>query len=251
MWPSLVINLARNTVRMDNAARALTAQGIPFARLDAVNGFDLPPDEVARVYDADANRRRGRAPLVGAEIGCYLSHIQAWRQIAAGDAPGGFIFEDDFDAGADLADVLRLLSDDGGRDWDMVKLFSFDTAPATIAGRALGPRHRIVIPDRVPTCLIGYGVTRAAAAHLESRAIPFFRPVDEDQKFFWETGLRNALVLPPPVRVGDQQTVTGTIGVARRTAAKAIPRRPFHTLRYQIGYRLALARANRARRRGS
>ncbi len=163
-----------------------------------------------------------------------------------------FIFEDDFDAGPDLAEVLRLLSDDGGRDWDMVKLFSFDADPARPSPTARsGTAHRIVIPDRVPTCLIGYGVTRAAAAHLAARAIPFFRPVDEDQKFFWETGMRNALVLPPPVRVGDQQTVTGTIGVARRTAAKAIPRRPFHTLRYQIGYRMALARANRNRRRGS
>ena len=251
MWPALVINLARNTVRMENAARLLTTQGIPFSRLDAVNGFDLPPEEVARVYDAEANRRRGRAPLVGAEIGCYLSHIQAWRQIAAGDAPGGFIFEDDFDADPDLAEVLRLLSDDGGHDWDMVKLFSFDADPARLADRALGAAHRIIIPERVPTCLIGYGVTRAAAAHLATRAIPFFRPVDEDQKFFWETGLRNALVLPPPIRVGDQQTVTGTIGVARRTAAKAGSRRFLHSLRYQLAYRIALAQANRKRRAGT
>ncbi len=249
MWPALVINLAKNVVRMDNASRLLTAQGIPFERLDAVNGFALSPAETARVYDAAANARRGRAPLVGAEIGCYLSHIEAWRRIAAGDAAGGFIFEDDFDATADLAEVMDLLSRDAARDWDMVKLFSFDTAPAALTDRALGPRHRIVTPDRVPTCLIGYGVTRDAAARLAARAIPFFRPVDEDQKFFWETGMRNALVLPPPVTVGDQQTVTGTIGTARRSAARSAPRRFLHGLRYRLAYRIALARANRGRRR--
>ncbi|MFC6687901.1 hypothetical protein [Jhaorihella thermophila] len=99
-----------------------------------------------------------------------------------------------------------------------------------------------MVPDKVPTCLIGYGLRREAAAHLASRALPFFRPVDEDQKFFWETGLRVALVLPPPIEVGDQQAETGTIGNARRaaTAGRSRLRQGLHGALYQLRYRVLL-----------
>ncbi|MGG7645477.1 glycosyltransferase family 25 protein [Rhodovulum sp. YNF3179] len=240
MWPSYVINLAANTARMQNSAAALAAQGIAHERIEAVNGWELPEDEIARVYDAETNRRRARHPLVRPEIGCYLSHIAAWERIAAGDAPGGIVFEDDFEAADDLGRVLELLSADGGRDWDMVKLFSFDASPKTVRHRPHGPNHDLVIPYRVPTCMIGYALTRAAAAHLARRAVPFFRPVDEDQKFFWETGLRVALVLPPPITVGDQQAATGTIGTARRAAGGGGLARLVRGLGYQLRYRAAL-----------
>ncbi|MDT8856004.1 glycosyltransferase family 25 protein [Paracoccaceae bacterium Fryx2] len=225
---------------MANAAAILDAQGIPFTRLDAVHGKTLRPAVLNRVYDPRANRARARHPLVLAEIGCYLSHIAAWQAIADGDAPGGFIFEDDFAASGDLASVLAALSRDAAGDWDMVKLFAFDTHPRVVSQRALGDGHRLVIPYRVPTCLLGYGLTQAAARHLAGQALPFFRPVDEDQKFFWETGLRVALVLPTPLRVGDQQTVTGTIGSARRAAGKSGLASLLRGLRYQIGYRARL-----------
>lgn len=249
MWPAYVINLADNTARLENAARQLEAQGLPWERIDAVNGWALDEAEMARVYDADRNARHGRHPLVPAEIGCYLSHIAAWDRIAKGDAPGGFIFEDDFAADETLAPLLHLLAEDDAGDWDMVKLFTFDAEPRIVAERTLGD-FRLVTPYRVPTCLIGYALTRDAAARLVARAVPFFRPVDEDQKFFWETGLRVALVLPAPIAVGDQQTVTGTIGKARRAAGKGGVKQALRGLRYQWNYRRALARAWRERGMG-
>lgn len=241
MWPAYVINLADNTARMDNSARALAAQGIAYERIDAVNGWHLPDARIAEVYDSAANARRGRHDLVRPEIGCYLSHIAAWERIASGEADGGVIFEDDFEAEDSLAEILHLISTDPARDWDMVKLFTFDPEARTISDRPLGDSHRIVQPYRVPTCLIGYAVTRDAARRLANRAVPFFRPVDEDQKFFWETGLRVALVLPAPIQIGDQQTVTGTIGGERRKSPRdGGLRRVLRGLCYQMRYRVAL-----------
>lgn len=240
VWPSHVINLADNTARMDNARAQLAAAGLPFERVDAVNGWQLSEAEIARVYDAGANASRARHDLVPAEIGCYLSHIDAWRAIADGAAPGGFIFEDDFDADDTLSATLAALSEDNGSDWDMVKLFTFDPISKTVSERMLTPNLRLVVPFRVPTCLIGYGLTKDAAKRLTDRAVPFFRPVDEDQKYFWETGLRVALALPAPIKVGDQQAVTGTIGSARRNAAKGGFARLWRGLRIQISYQAAL-----------
>jgi glycosyl transferase family 25 len=243
MWPAYVINLAANTRRMKESARQLDAQGIAHRRIEGVDGWRLTSEEIARVYDRGRNARSARHPLVAPEIGCYLSHIAAWRAIAEGNAEGGFIFEDDFAADPALADVLRLLSEDRGG-WDMVKLFSFKPEPRLLNPRPLGSGHRIGIAYRVPTCLIAYGVTRGAAARLAERAIPFFRPVDEDQKFFWETGLRVALVTPPPVVVGDQEATTGTIGEVRRKAARSVKRAPlsrvWSSLAYPINYAIRL-----------
>ncbi|WP_295532099.1 glycosyltransferase family 25 protein [uncultured Thioclava sp.] len=245
MWPAYVINLADNTVRMDQARAVLEGQGIAFQRVEAVNGWQLPQAKIDACYDAKRNARAGRQPLVPAEIGCYLSHIDAWRQIAEGPAEGGVIFEDDFEADDTLRPVIEALSNDGARDWDMVKLFTLDPQVDLAQARDLLPGIRIGVPYRVPTCLIGYALTRAAAQRLVARATPFFRPVDEDQKFVWETGLRVALVLPGPVRIGDQQAVTGTIGKARRAGRRGGLGQALHSLIYGLRYRRALARHRR------
>jgi glycosyl transferase family 25 len=249
MWPSYVINLAKNTRRMATSARQLDAAGLPWRRIEAVWGGDLSEAEVARVYDARRNARDGKHALVRPEIGCYLSHVAAWHAIAEGDAPGGFIFEDDFAADASLAEKLALLSEPQEM-WDMVKLFSFDPAPRLVAEAPLGS-FRIGIPYRVPTCLIGYGLTKGAAAHLAARAIPFFRPVDEDQKFVWETGLRVALVMPPPITVGDQEAETGTIGSVRRAtrSGRMALGQGVHNLSYRARYAWRLWRHRRAEAR--
>jgi glycosyl transferase, family 25 len=247
MWTAHVINLAANTRRMAESARQLDAQGIPRRRIEGVDGWCLTDQEIAGVYDKWRNARHAKHPLVPPEIGCYLSHIAAWRAIAEGDVDGGFILEDDFAATPALSQVLTLLSADGGA-WDMAKLFSFKPEPRLLDPRPLGSGHRIGIAYRVPTCLIAYALRREAAARLVARAVPFFRPVDEDQKFFWETGLRVALVTPPPVAVGDQQAATGTIGEARRTAARTQERgslaAAWTTVSYQLDYltRLHLSR---------
>ena len=219
VWPAYVINLAQNDVRFANSAARLGKQGIPFERIDAVNGWALPESEIARVYDAEANRRRARHPLVPPEIGCYLSHIDAWRRIAKGPAEGGFVFEDDFHAADDLSEIMTLLAKDR-RDWDIVKLFTLNPDPKCVARRALGSAYEIVAPYRIPSCAIGYGLTRETAQRLANLAIPFCRPVDEDHKFFWESGLRVALVLPAPVTVGDQRAVPGTIGAERQAVGR-------------------------------
>jgi glycosyl transferase family 25 len=244
MWPAYVLNLAADTRRLAAAAAALDGAGVGFERVAGVDGRALSVADIARVYDAVANRRRARHPLVPAEIGCYLGHIAAWRRIAGGRAPGGFVFEDDVAVTGDLAAILAALSADCD-DWDMVKLFSLDPTPRTVRRRPLVGATELVIPYRVPTTLLGYGLTRAAAARLADRAIPFFRPVDEDQKFFWETGLRVALTLPAPIAMGDQRAALGTVGQHRREATRGArrrdPRRALHGWLCQLRYRVALA----------
>lgn len=237
IWPSYVINLADNITRMDNVRAQLDAQGIAFERVEAVWGADLSPEAVARVYDAEANKRRAKQDLVPGELGCYLSHIAAWRRIAEGTAPGGIVLEDDFQAAPDFADVLRALCATASPEWDIAKLFCIDPAPDLISRAPLVGRYQLCQPFRVPSTTLGYAITRASAAALLARSVPFFRPIDEDHKFFWEHGQRIALVHPNVLSVGAQEAATGTIGSERRGRSKGAA---WRKLRYQIGYQLRL-----------
>ena len=243
-WPTYLINLEENVVRRNNSIRQLKDLGLEWYRINAVNGWKLSERDIVKFYSAEANRYQAKSPLTAPEIGCYLSHLKAWERIASGNSAGGFIFEDDFLATAELRSVLAEISDDGGSTWDMIKLFSLDNSPHTIARQPLGQQHEIVIPYSVPSCTLGYGVTVAAAARLADHTIPFFRPVDEDLKFFWERGIRVSLVLPCPITVGVQRTSTGTIGDERR----GIDAEPFlkrisyglRNVKYQLRYQTKL-----------
>lgn len=243
MWPVYLINLAANRERLNNSDNQFAKARITYERLEAVNGWELTDEEIARVYDEATNHRRAKYPLVRPQIGLYMSHINAWRRIASGPADGGFIFEDDFAADSALPDVLRWLSADAA-DWDMVKLFALKPASYSLSRRPLGARHEIVVPYRVPIANIAYGLTKDAARRLAAMAIPFFRPCDESHKFFWEKNLRVSLVLPPPVRIGDEKAMTGTVSAARRAVNRrrgwAQLRQAARNISYQLHYQACL-----------
>ena len=240
MWHSWLINLEQDTARLGNSRRLFDGAGLAFSRIEAIDGRVLAEKRVREVYDARAARRRFKYPLVRAEIGCYLSHIEAWRKIADSGEPGGFVFEDDFAFDGDPVPVMDALSHDDG-EWNMVKLFSIKTRPRVLAQRPLTQTHRLTIPYAVPNGLVGYGLRREAAARLVEQSIPFFRPVDEDHKFFWEKGLRIALVQPMPVVMGDDRSATGTVGdhrsAGRRKTHSGALHQAITNMAYQLSYR--------------
>ncbi|MCC6006511.1 MAG: glycosyltransferase family 25 protein [Rhodobacteraceae bacterium] len=248
-WPVHVINMAANVTRMARAAEHLRRAGVSFDRFEAVDGRALGPEALARVYDPVANAQRFRHALIAPEIGCYLSHLALWERLAASDAPGFVILEDDLAAADDLGAVLDALAAEPANGWDMAKLFSLDPAPRMLETRPLLPGRSIGRPWRIPSTTLGYAIRREAAARLAAQALPMARPIDEDHKFFWEHGLTIVLVTPPPLRIGEEAAEAGTIRAARKRATRLTLRglapRAWRTLRYRLGYlaRLWLHRA--------
>ncbi|MBF9033980.1 glycosyl transferase family 25 [Rhodobacterales bacterium HKCCE2091] len=242
-WPVFLINMAKDTDRLAAARAELDLAGVQFTRIEAVNGRALSPEARAEVYDAAANARRARHPLTGPEIGCYLSHIRAWEAILATGAPGGVVLEDDLRVAGDLAAALSALAEDGG-DWDLAKLFTFRPDVKLIAPRELLPGLEIGTPYRVPSTTLAYAIRAEAASRLLYLSQPFFRPIDEDHKFFWEKDISVALLRPAPIRMGRQETAEGTVGEARRAATRddgrSAARRIWQGIRYQAGYAAGL-----------
>lgn len=238
-----VINLDRDTARLAACGAMLDEAGIAWARIPAVNGRALSPAELAAAYDPKANLARAKYPLVPPEIGCYLSHIRVWQAIVDAGLPMAVVLEDDFTLTGDLAGVIAALAEDQGA-WDIAKLFSFRPDARLMGARDLMGGVRIGFPYRVPSTTLGYAIRRDAAMRLLQVSTPFFRPIDEDHKFFWEKDLRIALVQPQPLKVGLQDAAEGTVGDVRKRQARAdgggALARGLRPLRYGLGYQLGL-----------
>ncbi|MEJ0013498.1 MAG: glycosyltransferase family 25 protein [Bauldia sp.] len=87
----LVINLDRSPDRLAHMSTSLHALGLEFERLSGIDGKLLDPQERE---DFESTHRRD-VPWLPGEVGIFLSHVKAWRQIAASSDAWSLILEDD------------------------------------------------------------------------------------------------------------------------------------------------------------
>lgn len=175
---SYIINLDRNPERLAAIGTRFAVLGIAFDRIRAVDARALPSDEV------DAFRRRSPSmPWVHAgQIGCFLSHLDAWRSIAAGAAPYAAVFEDDVHVSDDMAlfladtappvaaDILRLETST-----NRVRLGAIEGR----AGQGAAWHGRAIRSVRSTTwCTGGYVLSREAARRLAALPEGAYQPVD-------------------------------------------------------------------------
>lgn len=119
MIPIFLINLDRAANRLAFVARRLDALGLPFVRIAAVDGATLVSAD--RFTFVAARPRDGKRGWRDGQIGCFLSHFDAWQRIATGGAPFGLVLEDDLHVSEKLP---ALLCDTGWvpEDADVVRL---------------------------------------------------------------------------------------------------------------------------------
>jgi len=95
-----IVHMASQTDRVPNVCKLCalaTEAGVPCRVVDAVDGRASAPPQTPVEPFWDYSRRpvQVREHLRPGEVGCLLSHCQAWARIAADAAPGGHVFEDD------------------------------------------------------------------------------------------------------------------------------------------------------------
>lgn len=85
------INLDRSPERRAWFTQQAEALGLDLVRVPAVDGRELPAEELDHWRKLTA----GNKVLSPGEIGCFLSHRKAWEMVIAGDEKWAFIAEDD------------------------------------------------------------------------------------------------------------------------------------------------------------
>ena len=185
------INLDRDSDRRAFLEGQLDNAGITGIRISAVDGRALP--DWAIPYFPPSQLRPG-------EVGCYASHLLAFRQMVDDDLEHALVLEDDsiFDAAAiDVAaETLEVLPPA----WDFVHLAGRDrTRP--FAYRPLckvGKERTLVRYSRVPSSCGAYLISAGGARKL-LREVTRTVPIDSDTRMPWRWGLDVYGVEPGPV----------------------------------------------------
>ena len=99
-----VINLDKDVQRLRWMEQQLSAHKMDYLRIAAVNGAEIRARQDP--YWSDPRRSH----LGAAEIGCLLTHVNAWRLIAQADAEHGLVLEDDIHVSDDFGDLLRSMA---------------------------------------------------------------------------------------------------------------------------------------------
>lgn len=169
-----VINLGRATDRLAAMTRKLDDLGLPFQRIEAVDGRAMSSEEKTAFA---ALRPRANGWLPGA-IGCFCSHYEAWSRIAVSSADFGVVLEDDIHISIALPQVLMGLD---------AHLKLFDIV------RLEGTKHRVLLNMKtklstLPITLYpvlsetwgagAYAITKDAARQLLTEPLTGHSPVD-------------------------------------------------------------------------
>lgn len=200
MLPLVFINLDKDGERRARIEAEFARLGLAGERLPAVWWKQLPTATQEQLYSPTLNRHQYYKPLVDGEKGCYASHVQAWRELLASDAPALVVLEDDVILEDAFAPVVQAIAAQEG-DWDMVKLMGRPSGEKIRATKPLNATHQLTQYQRVPSFTAGYVVSRSGARKLLDSRVPFGRPIDIDLRFWWENDLCILGVQPPVIRL--------------------------------------------------
>lgn len=203
----LVISLERSLERRKRVEEQLSKTSIDWCFLDAVDGYALAQMPIS--YNQAKVKRLQGYELTPGEVGCYLSHIKAWKSCVANQKIT-LVFEDDFLLSAEFEVVLNdLLSIQ--QEWDLVRLSGiYETEDHLLVNRGF---YSLVKNLGEPCGTASYVLNPKAASILLKNTEDIYEPVDHYLEHFKKHGLRCLAAKPYPVKlVHTKSTITDRPG---------------------------------------
>lgn len=200
-----VISLKDSKDRQARVAAEMAKTSFPWEFLDAVDGRTLDLSSVP--YDGSKVGRLLGFELTPKEIGCYLSHMAAWRICVARDLPT-LVFEDDFVIEPHLEAVLNRLLMPPIR-WEIVRLQALCACDHTEVEAF--EEFQLVRNASDPLGATAYLVNPTSAQRLLDASTDIYEPLDHYIEHHQKHGLTMLAVKPYPVTVSDPTRQTSTI----------------------------------------
>ncbi len=211
MIPVFVIHLDHRVDRRQSMLEQLARVGLAAEFFPAVDGRAIHRAAMPELCEA--------GELSDGEVGCYLSHLGVWRQIAARGIDRALVLEDDALLSPALPAMLDQLTPDQLRDIDVVRLSSLMRQ----RGKPLWPLaegRSLLLPVKSPSGLQGYVVTARGARRLvDAFSVPRMA-VDTAVDGAWQHGL-NVVMVAPPVVQHDLAVHSSIEGTGRRKGRRA------------------------------
>jgi glycosyl transferase family 25 len=177
--PFWVISLEAARNRRDFVAQGFADVGVGFERIDAVDGARLTAEDRHRYSRWRSLYQVGRG-LTAGELGCALSHVEAYRRMVEAQIPEVVILEDDVQPTRDLLSLLGA-ADSLPSDADVVNFDPlFDSGGPTPVGiPLLDGRYRVCTYRRNPYGAACYRIQLKAARKLLDVAYPVRMTADD------------------------------------------------------------------------
>ena len=235
-----VINLNESTERLERLKSEFERIGLDFERIPAVDGRKLSENQILKHYSPELNREKYFKPLSKPEIGVYLSHLTACEKIISENLDFGITLEDDIvlkDGFQMIPQVLCSLNEK----WNYIKLIAPGkkkkikkserivvdlpielniesyfkdinsgknetiTETRSISAPAI---FELITWNKPPIGASAYAITLDGAKEFLSKRSIFFRPIDVDLQYEWETSLNIQGLSPFFLELlGDKSTV--------------------------------------------
>lgn len=195
-----LINLEGSDRRLATASAALGRAGLAFRRMPAFDGRGTPPEDLPLYDGQEAMRIFGRK-LTGAEVACFLSHLEAARRFLDGGMTYGLVLEDDVvvpeDAKLILERLLASLDDNPGSEpWWLINLGAPPSRYFSPIAQ-ISDIHAIYRAHFFPVLATAILWNREGAARFVDEAKSISVPLDHWLRN-WATAADRGLALAPP-----------------------------------------------------
>lgn len=235
-----VINLNESIERLERLKFEFERIGLDFERIPAVDGRKLSENQIFEHYSSKLNRKKYFVPLSKPEIGLYMSHLKACEKIISENLDFGIILEDDIVLKEGFQIVPQVLSSLKHK-WNYIKLiapgkkkkikariqipvelpvklsiekYSEEDTPDKYEKND-GTRNikipaifEVITWNKPPIGTSAYAITLDGAKEFLSKRSIFFRPIDVDLQYEWETSLKIQGLRPFFLDLlGDESTV--------------------------------------------
>ncbi|MDY6459038.1 glycosyltransferase family 25 protein [Acinetobacter faecalis] len=185
-----LINLDSSTERLAQASAELKKHNIEFERISAVDGRKLDVKTYAGYNSIRSNAYTGR-DLIGAEIGCYLSHKKALETFAQSENEFALILEDDLSLVNNFNDVLNKTMNylhDHAVNWAVINVAANKKKLAKPITEISD--HELLHAYYFPILALGLLWTKEGAKSFLSKMNEIYTPIDvEIQSWACKTGL--------------------------------------------------------------
>lgn len=203
----LVISLERSQERRKRVEEQLVKTSIQWRFMNAVDGYAL--SHLPSAYKKSKVMRLQGYELSPGEVGCYLSHIEAWKACVNAQMIT-LVFEDDFLISPRFESLLHDLLGIH-HEWDLVRLSGiYETKDRVIVSQnSFNLVHNLGDPCGTASYILN---PRAAKILLENTG-DIYEPVDHYLEHFKKHGLRCLAAKPYPVELAHtKSTITDRPG---------------------------------------
>lgn len=199
---TIVISLLRAQGRRKNAENQLLSHGADWEILEAIDGLRLqnfPPE-----YNEKKVDRLLGFSLTLSEIGCFLSHREAWLRCIENNSPV-LILEDDFHLSSSINEAINCLLQNQDL-WDIARLQALSDSSHTVQKEF--DHFKIVRNDYDPLGATAYVLKPSSAKKLIIHSNEIFEPLDHFLEHSKKHGLKMIAIKPYPVTAnGSESTI--------------------------------------------